>query len=103
MLGGTSHLCIWDSEAVWQTGPQAINPVLCTGANKMITNVRVRPQGPLGAQVAHRGLTVAQEALVALSDRLGGSEYVELPLHMWEFPKIGGSLSWGPYNKDPTI
>ena len=22
---------------------------------------------------------------------------------MWDFPKIGGTLSWGPYNKDPTI
>ena len=20
-----------------------------------------------------------------------------------EFPKIGGTLFWGPYNKDPTI
>ena len=20
----------------------------------------------------------------------------------WEFPKIGGTLFWGPYNKDPT-
>ena len=22
---------------------------------------------------------------------------------IWEFPKIRGTLSWGPYNKDPTI
>ena len=22
---------------------------------------------------------------------------------IWEFPKIGGTLVWGPYNKDPTI
>ena len=21
----------------------------------------------------------------------------------WEFPKIAGTLFWGPYNKDPTI
>ena len=21
----------------------------------------------------------------------------------WEFPKIKGTLFWGPYNKDPTI
>ena len=21
----------------------------------------------------------------------------------WEFPKIGGTLFWGPYNRDPTI
>ena len=24
-------------------------------------------------------------------------------LHIWEFPKIRGTLFWGPYNKDPTI
>ena len=24
------------------------------------------------------------------------------PFSMWDFPKIGGTLSWGPYNKDPT-
>ena len=23
-------------------------------------------------------------------------------MHMWEFPKIRGTLFWGPYNKDPT-
>ena len=22
---------------------------------------------------------------------------------MWEFPKIRGTLFWGPYSKDPTI
>ena len=22
---------------------------------------------------------------------------------IWEFPKILGTLFWGPYNKDPTI
>ena len=22
---------------------------------------------------------------------------------IWEFPKIGGTFFWGPYNKDPTI
>ena len=21
----------------------------------------------------------------------------------WEFPKIGGTLFWGPYNTDPTV
>ena len=21
----------------------------------------------------------------------------------WEFPKLGGTLFWGPYNKDPII
>ena len=25
------------------------------------------------------------------------------PTLIWEFPKIGGTLFWGPYNKDPTI
>ena len=25
------------------------------------------------------------------------------PSNTWEFPKIGGTLFWGPYNKDPTI
>ena len=23
--------------------------------------------------------------------------------HIWEFPKIRGTLFWGPHNKDPTI
>ena len=28
----------------------------------------------------------------------------QVPGHStWEFPKIGGTLSWGPYSKDPTI
>ena len=22
---------------------------------------------------------------------------------IWEFPKIGGTLFWGPYNKDPSF
>ena len=22
---------------------------------------------------------------------------------LWEFPKIGGTLFWGPYSKDPTF
>ena len=22
---------------------------------------------------------------------------------IWDFPKFGGTLFWGPYNKDPTI
>ena len=25
------------------------------------------------------------------------------PTGIWEFPKIRGTLFWGPYNKDPTI
>ena len=25
------------------------------------------------------------------------------PGKICEFPKIGGTLFWGPYNKDPTI
>ena len=24
-------------------------------------------------------------------------------LVIWEFPKIGGAIFWGPYKKDPTI
>ena len=24
-------------------------------------------------------------------------------IQMWEFPKIRGTLFWGPYDKDPTI
>ena len=24
-------------------------------------------------------------------------------LELWEFPKIGGTLFWGPSNMDPTI
>ena len=27
----------------------------------------------------------------------------DAPDFMWGFPKIGGTLFWGPYNKDPTI
>ena len=27
----------------------------------------------------------------------------QIPSIMWEFPKIGGTLFWGPYNKNPTI
>ena len=23
--------------------------------------------------------------------------------NMWEFPKIRGTLFWGPYKKDPTV
>ena len=26
-----------------------------------------------------------------------------LESRIWGFPKIGGTLFWGPYNKDPTI
>ena len=26
-----------------------------------------------------------------------------LGLGIWEFPELGGTLFWGPYNKDPTI
>ena len=26
-----------------------------------------------------------------------------LEFRIWEFPKITGTLFWGPYNKDPTI
>ena len=35
----------------------------------------------------------------------GGNECCTLkaPTSEWEFPKIGGTLFWGPSNKDPTI
>ena len=33
----------------------------------------------------------------------GRSFGVEIVLLGWEFPKIRGTLFWGPYNKDPTI
>ena len=26
-----------------------------------------------------------------------------MPGEIWEFPKIRGTLFWGPYNKDPTL
>ena len=26
-----------------------------------------------------------------------------VPTALWEFPKIRGTLFWGPYHKDPTI
>ena len=26
-----------------------------------------------------------------------------LGFRIWEFPKVRGTLFWGPYNKDPTI
>ena len=44
-----------------------------------------------------------------LAQELGGigSWALELPpvseCIIWEFPKIGGTLFWGPYNKDLTI
>ena len=28
---------------------------------------------------------------------------LELRATIWRFPKIGGTLFWGPYHKDPTI
>ena len=34
---------------------------------------------------------------------LHGVESHEKPRRMWEFPKIRGTLFWGPYNKDPII
>ena len=30
-------------------------------------------------------------------------ELVGYDTGIWEFPKIGGTLFWGPDNKDPTI
>ena len=48
-----------------------------------------------------------------LAEGLGQSRFLVIPvslsvplgqcLNIWEFPKIRGTLIWGPYNKDPTI
>ena len=32
-----------------------------------------------------------------------GSYMGSIGFRVWEFPKIRGTLFWGPYNKDPTI
>ena len=33
----------------------------------------------------------------------GGAGLEYCTTHIWEFPKIRGTLFWGPYNKDPTV
>ena len=38
-----------------------------------------------------------------LSGLIRGCKILESGLDIWEFPKTGGTLLWGPYNKDPTI
>ena len=32
-----------------------------------------------------------------------GPLQIQADANRWEFPKIMGTLLWGPYNKDPTI
>ena len=34
---------------------------------------------------------------------LKGSYKGSIGFRVWEFPKIRGTLCWGPYSKDPTI
>ena len=34
---------------------------------------------------------------------LGISGFLIRVVYTWEFPKIRGTLFWGPYNKDPII
>ena len=38
----------------------------------------------------------------AFKTRIGLRGYYGIII-IWEFPKIRGTLFWGPYNKDPTI
>ena len=40
---------------------------------------------------------------VKLSGFCEGSLDIYVGGCQWEFPKIGGTLFWGPYNKNPTI
>ena len=65
------------------------------------------------AATVKRGLTDACDALSAVQ-MLGGHHAVSnkaahvahiccLHALKWEFPKITGTLFWGPYNRDPTI
>ena len=44
-------------------------------------------------------------AVITVWYGLAGLEVVEWVCGrvVWEFPKIRGTLFWGPYNKDPTI
>ena len=54
------------------------------------------------------GLASALDLFVVLSPgALGRSDALLEGLwdlvNMWEFPKIRGTVFWGPYNKDPTI
>ena len=32
-----------------------------------------------------------------------GQGLVVVEIYKWEFPKMRGTLFWGPYNQDPTI
>ena len=51
-------------------------------------------------QAAERGMPDARRYLPKPAVSEFGSGGLEA---IWEFPKIRGTLLWGPYNKDPTI
>ena len=41
---------------------------------------------------------------VSVRLRPGDLDFIGLDReNIWDFPKIRGALSWGPYNKDPAI
>ena len=42
-------------------------------------------------------------SFLLVQDRLLGKCIPHGLLTKWEFPKIRGTLFWGPYNKDPTV
>ena len=50
-------------------------------------------RGPLGGGLGGGGLGEVGKK----GRRRGGGTK-----NKWEFPKMGGTLFWGPFNKDPT-
>ena len=56
--------------------------------------------GPMGRA---EGLPTNPKHNVFGPTKYGNMIFVLLSLVIWEFPKIRGTLFWGPYNKDPTI
>ena len=51
-----------------------------------------------------RGVCKALEGSTGLGFRAPGARgRVQGFSGVWEFPKIRGTLFWGPYDKDPTI
>ena len=49
------------------------------------------------------GWMVSRSDLTSVRDPASGLELQCFGFTIWEFPKIRGTLFWGPYNKDPTI
>ena len=41
--------------------------------------------------------------LTSTAQLLGALVLTVITSTIWEFPKIRGTLIWGPYNQDPTI